>query len=493
MRLEKLMKSKQNGFSLIEVIVAVALMISIATVGLGMILGSYGSLRLGEEQSKATFYSQQGIEAVRSMKNRSWDDFIDFPVCMSGCGVENDGSQWQWSSSPSQLDKYSRIVELEDVYRDSNNDIVSSGGEIDPDTKKITSKVSWSFVPTRNNVVESTTYLTNFRKIINVVSGNWSNVIQPAILNFLSSENSLKVQTVGDYAYAIRSTGSQRLSIVNISDSANPVLVGQLGTQVQNPNNIFVSGNYAYLTGTQNTNELIIADVSNPSSPSVAGSFNTPGSGDGQSIFVTGNTGYMIISSQGSNPTFYVLNLTNKSSVSQMAGIAVANSPREIVVDGNYAYVSTTSNSRELEVININNPSAPSIVGFLNLPSNDDAITISKIDDYLFIGQGSNLRIINVSNPVSPILTSTLAMGGTINDISINHYVDGQYLFIATSNSAREFQVVDVSNPSTPSVIGFYDVLGNNPLLGVAYNEGLNLAVGVGSSNDEEFVIFAPN
>ena len=152
-----------SGFSVIEVILAAALFMIIATGSITVILQGTDSNRLGEEQAVANQYAAEGMEAVRSIKNQNFANLVN----SAGTGIAQVGNVWTFSGGSNILSsKYTRVIKVENVYRDISGNIVSSGGTLDTKTKKITSTVVWNFGPTRANSVVFTSYLTNFRKPI---------------------------------------------------------------------------------------------------------------------------------------------------------------------------------------------------------------------------------------------------------------------------------------------------------------------------------------
>ncbi len=72
------------------------------------------------------------------------------------------GDKWVLSTTdPGPIDNlYTRIVIVEAVSRDANDDIAAGGTE-DPSTKKVTATVSWQDAG-RSKEVVLTTYITNF-------------------------------------------------------------------------------------------------------------------------------------------------------------------------------------------------------------------------------------------------------------------------------------------------------------------------------------------
>ena len=90
-----------------------------------------------------------------------------FPAdCSISCGLSKTGLSWNFlglSDDPDGNAKFTRRIKVENVSRTSGN-IVSVGGTIDADTKKVTVAVSWNFTPARPNTVTLVNYLTNWQK-----------------------------------------------------------------------------------------------------------------------------------------------------------------------------------------------------------------------------------------------------------------------------------------------------------------------------------------
>src|SRR3990167_10677941 len=162
-----------SGFSVIEIILAAALFMIIATGSITVILQGLDSNRLGQEQTVANQYAAEGMEAVRSIKNQNFANLVN----SAGSGVIQSGGVWIFSGTNNTntfnpVGRYTRTIKVESVNRDAvppaGNIVVS--GTLDPDTKKITSTVSWNFTPSRLNSVELISYLSDWKKPI-VASG----------------------------------------------------------------------------------------------------------------------------------------------------------------------------------------------------------------------------------------------------------------------------------------------------------------------------------
>lgn len=163
--------SINKGFGLVEVIVAMSLFLVVTVAGMSTITGSFSTNRLAEEETIAKFYAQSGIDSVRSIKNQGYANPFISTDCSLGCGLGLTGPSWSWSGTDNSIGKYTRTITVSEVQRDVSGNVVTSGGTVDSNSKKVTSTVDWLFSPLRNNSVTLVTYLTNFRKTILSAAG----------------------------------------------------------------------------------------------------------------------------------------------------------------------------------------------------------------------------------------------------------------------------------------------------------------------------------
>lgn len=157
------------GQSLVEVIVAVSIFMIISSSAAVSVVGSLSASRLAEEETQATFYSNQGLEAVRSIKNRGWDDpFLTTDCTSVTCGLTLNG-QWSFNGNADDPDgsgKFLRELSIENVERDIDGNVVDSGGKIDSETKRVVSTIKWDFTSGRQNEVVLTSLLTNWQESV---------------------------------------------------------------------------------------------------------------------------------------------------------------------------------------------------------------------------------------------------------------------------------------------------------------------------------------
>jgi len=168
-------KNSSRGFSVIEVVLAAAIFMLFSTSAVVVVLGGINANRLGAEETIANQFATEGIEAVKSIKNQAYTNLIT-PNPTPRAVLRNVNNVWEFNTTDGSSntlthnasDNYVRQVKVESVNRDASGNIVSTGTP-DPDTKKITSTVSWNFNSARPESVVLTTYLSDWRKPI--VSG----------------------------------------------------------------------------------------------------------------------------------------------------------------------------------------------------------------------------------------------------------------------------------------------------------------------------------
>jgi len=156
----------KKGISIIEILVVIAIIITALSSLLGLASFSLGVSTLIKQTNQANNLSQEVMEAVRNFRDgTSWDiDGLGKLATSTDYYPQATGSpsKWQLVQGTENIDGFTRKVVFEDVMRDSNSNIVESGGTNDPNTKKVTVTVSWE-ERGRDLKLEIFTYLTNWK------------------------------------------------------------------------------------------------------------------------------------------------------------------------------------------------------------------------------------------------------------------------------------------------------------------------------------------
>lgn len=148
----------ENGFGIVEIIIAISIM-SIALFAISEVSIIYlKQSGQNKDSLKASYLTEEGLEAARSARDQGWSTNIATKTMGSPYYPVISGNKWTLSNtSPGLIDSiYTRQVVVTNTSRDVSDNIVTSGGANDPNTKKITATVSWSG---KNITLE--TYITN--------------------------------------------------------------------------------------------------------------------------------------------------------------------------------------------------------------------------------------------------------------------------------------------------------------------------------------------
>lgn len=248
------MSTSERGQSVIEVIVAVAILVIIAASAVVTILGSFATTRLAKEETQAAFFAMEGIEAVQSIRNQDWNN-----LSSGTYGLSSSGGVWVFSGSsddPEGSGKFSRVITLAEVQRGGYGNIVDSGGTVDEDSQKVTSTITWDFTPGRANTVDMAAYLTNWQtgKGEGVISGECS-----------QQADCLTVDTSGAY-FGGGGKLLQGITLGNI-DTISPVTLDKMtiswtgGTSGSTMKKITIDGSTVWTGSVGSGIEVDITDV----------------------------------------------------------------------------------------------------------------------------------------------------------------------------------------------------------------------------------------
>ena len=155
---------KNLGFGLLEIVIAASI-ISGTIFSLSYVFLISNKLAAASSNKvRASFLAEEGLEALRVLRDTSWSANIAGLSAGTNYYLSFNTVTSAWSistSNPGYIDNlFTSTITIENVQRDANDDIVSSGGTNDPDTKKFNVSVSWLERASAMTVAVST-YLTD--------------------------------------------------------------------------------------------------------------------------------------------------------------------------------------------------------------------------------------------------------------------------------------------------------------------------------------------
>jgi hypothetical protein len=246
--------------------------------------------------------------------------------------------------------------------------------------------------------------------------------------------------TVADgYAYVTADWAGLR--VVDVSDPTNPIEIAY-----NNPCiwalDVAVTGDYVYLAGSSG---LRVIDVSIPSNPTEVGAYNTPGYARG--VAVAGGYAYVADSDEG----LRVVDISSPSNPTEVGFFDTPGYAYDVAVVGGYAYV---VDSRDMRVLDVSAPANPTEVGVCDTVSGGAHTGIVIVGDYAYVADNIDVAVVDVSMPSDPTEVGTGSTPGNAEDIA----VAGAYAYVADRNSG--LRVVDISNVEDLAEVAAYDVLG---------------------------------
>jgi len=204
---------------------------------------------------------------------------------------------------------------------------------------------------------------------------------------------------------AYMSCRNSGLSIINVSDPANPVLTGSIGSSVL-ANCSALYNNYLVVPTTNSY--LKVLNVANPSTPQVVGSCSL--SEFGQEIAVNDNYAYV-----AGSDSLHIIHLINPAVPVQVASFPIIPWFQKILIRDGILYILSDD---LITLYSLANPTSPQIISTVNWT--ESAVSMALMDDYLYIGiYEGTILVYDISNMAVPAALGTMDTGYNLAEIYI--------------------------------------------------------------------------
>ena len=142
---------RSGGFALVEAMVACAIIVTATFALVSSAQKGIALSNLALEQTKASYLLEEGAEATKTVRDSGWSNISGLTVGTTYYpSYSNTTNTWSLGASApanptNPIDGlFTRSLVISAVNRDSTTeDIVTSGGTLDANTKKVTVTVSW--------------------------------------------------------------------------------------------------------------------------------------------------------------------------------------------------------------------------------------------------------------------------------------------------------------------------------------------------------------
>lgn len=179
-------------------------------------------------------------------------------------------------------------------------------------------------------------------------------------------------------------------------------------------------------------------------------------------ISIVGDYAYVAAGQYG----FRVIDITDRIHPCAVASLPQTGVSHDVKVQGNFAYVAGTVESFHcgILVIDISQPRNPRIVGRV---ATGDARGLAIDGHYAYVANwsfGVGLSVVDIADPQAPVVIATVEPGYASGVI-----VTGGFAYVA----GEDLRIIDVSDPTHPSVVGNLDTPGSTRSLAVSRNSVL--------------------
>lgn len=443
MRRTRVIRRAHSGFLLLEVLVGIAVFsLFVSAIGITLLYGQENTIMSGD-RTRATYLSQQAIDAARSMRDASFDGLT---AGQHGVWVSPITKKWAFSGSQ----------------------VVSSGGyithlyitELEDDWLRVAARTRWKRGYSRSGSVLLTTEFTDWRDPLPV--GNWADVSLAGSWTAGNTPVFTDIALSGDFAFATSTTsdGGDGLYVFDIDPLTAPTRAATSFDLGETGYALLVKGERLYVLTSNGSSELRVYDIASPSSFSDANliaSYNLPGSGLGRSLGIKGSSLFV---GAAESPTsgydeFYTFDISNSGSIILQDSLDAASTVHAIAVSGTSALLAMSDNGAELTFVDItdsSNVSFPSNQGY-NATDTNDGTAIAVTGTAAVLGRTNGTSIDEIIKfdleggggwPAPPPGPWFHEVGGNVNDIAIDP--TGCYAFLATEFATADMKVVHLAS-----------------------------------------------
>lgn len=454
-----------RGFSTLEIIIAMAIMVSTISAVVLVVFGDQTLLEQASTNAGAVERAQSLLEVEQANARKDFRLVTDVVPA-------SDGS-------------YQTSLIVGDVATDPYT------------TKRITATASWSDESHMTRNVSLSELVTDFNDPMTLdtcdsaLAGNW---YMPSITNYVLTSGNLlptnakmaAVNTIGAIdayhgkLYIVDASRSSKTNdsffIFDLANPTQPVYIGSTDSATSTTdgaNAVTIAGNYAFLANAHGANfrackpagncsQLQILNIAVPSSPMLVGNFLLPtssapfiigsgGQATGNSLFYDNGYIYIGLTKTSSGPEFNIIDVHDLAHLVWVGGYAIGSTINQIYVHSGYAYLATDDQSHKLIILDVHDPQNPSLVSTLDphgTSNQEYGYSVYKVGDQIFFGMSSTsisgspeLTAFNVADPTTPVTTASREVGASI----LSMFVRDTELFLLSSIAGlkAEFQMLN--------------------------------------------------
>jgi len=358
-------------------------------------------------------------------------------------------------SSPIKIGKFDSKETVVDILLSENIAFIASAGLVILNISDPSNPTEIAYLPGSVNKIyvrESCAYLTggNYATGGTLSIVDISDLSNPVLMGSCNTPSgAYGIQVVGNYVYIANELAGLR--IIDISEPSNPHEVG-----FWDPETLYVEvygcrvrNHYAYITDF--LYGLRIIDVSEPTMPYEIGSYDTYGVAN--DVFVNGDYAYIAEGFEfpppapPPKPGLRIIDISDPQNPHQIGYFNTFEWCDQVFISDKSAYLA--SRERGLRIVDISNPSNLNEIGYYS--SGGNARGVFADGDYAYCTYAwTDLRILDVSDPSDPLEVGLFNEGGSQ---SFGIYASGDYAYITDLDT---FRIIDITIPTNPHQAGYF-------------------------------------
>lgn len=416
--------------------------IFLGALAITIIYGQESTIIAGD-RVRATYISEQSLEAVRAMRDNS---FASVTAGTHGVWVNASG-QWAFSGSK---------VTLSGAY--VSNVVVKS---LAADWLTMSGSTSWKHGYNRAGTAALLTEITNWQTKIAV--GNWAS---PSVEgSYIPGGSPLfnRIAVASTTAY-VACNSAAGIYLLDISNTASPARVNNAFSIGFSASDVVIRGKRLYVLTSDPNAELKVYSITSPQSPVLITSYNLSGSALGTSLALGRNDLYVTASTPASGHQLYSFDVTNSGSLTLKGTLDDSDDANMIALSGTSAYIASSVDTSELRVVNAFYSGSVALIGGYNLSDrtlNGTAIAVSGTSAIIGTQAGAatqEMVMFDIGTGGIPGGSSGPwyhETSGSLLGISMDPY--RCYTFLSVGSGHKAFQIVDMRNKASLPELYSYD------------------------------------
>jgi len=140
-----------GGFSLVELIVSVSIFLIFVIAVTGVISSVSTEMRNSANKERAAILAEEALEASRNIRDAGFANLTDGTY-----GLSTAGNEWSLSGTSDLTDIFTRVLNISTISENQ---------------KRVDVTISWADIISPTNSMTMSTYLTNWREILNTEVG----------------------------------------------------------------------------------------------------------------------------------------------------------------------------------------------------------------------------------------------------------------------------------------------------------------------------------